>query len=241
MDLRPYIDATYLKTPERTFLDDHQMRTQIQEFVKEAIRESYRAVMILPSYVPMARWLIDSAGSKVYLGTVISFPEGSDSLEEKLSQIKKSLKQGADELDVVMNYKAYKEGDLSLAEREIIECSAQALKMGKTIKWIIETAALDAGQIVKVCKMIRQIVLDKMGLSNAERVYVKSSTGFFPVPQGACCGANVEDIKSMCEASAPLPVKASGGILNADFARALIKAGAQRLGTSSPKNLIQKI
>ncbi|WP_103327849.1 hypothetical protein [Bacteroidetes bacterium endosymbiont of Geopemphigus sp.] len=90
---------------------------------------------------------------------------------------------------------------------EITECSAQVLKMGKTIKWIIETGALDADQIVKVCRMIRMIVLDKMVLLNAERVYVKSSTAFFVSQQGAWCGeANLEDIKSVYIAFTPLLV-----------------------------------
>lgn len=223
-----------------TLMDPYQMESFVKDLVKEAIEVSYRAVVVLPCYVPMARYLLNQAHSRVHLATVVSFPEGTDLLKSKLHQIKDLMAKGADELDVVMNYNAYKKGDHMLLEREITECTHQTLKAGKIIKWIIETAALDTNQILKISQMIRDITLSRFGFSNAQRVYVKSSTGFFSTPEGIPNGATLENIKIMCENAAPLAVKASGGIMDVGFAHLLIKAGAQRLGTSLAKKLMGK-
>ncbi len=238
MDLRKYLDSTYLKTPEQAGISEEETRKKVEDLVREAVENGFYLVMIRPEYVRLARKMIDEAGSGVKVGTVIGFPEGTYPLAQKLAEARKAIEDGADELDFVVDYEAYKKGDINAVKKEIFEGSLLGLKNGKIVKWIIETAALTDEQIAGLSALIRDTVLQTLGPSAASKVFVKSSTGFYKTTDGKPSGATEHAVKIMLENADPLPVKAAGGIRSYEDAVKMIKLGVKRLGTSSAKKII---
>lgn len=118
MDIKQYLDSTYLKTPQQAGISEAENEKIVRSFVQEAIDEGFKLIMIRPDMVHMAKQMILKAGSKVLVGTVIGFPEGNYSLEHKLEEAEKAIKDGADELDFVCDYEAFKRGDLDLVKKK---------------------------------------------------------------------------------------------------------------------------
>ena len=233
MSIKTYLDSTYLKTPEQAGISNSDTLDKVRALAHEAIENGIFAVMIRPDYVRSIRELLDENKSDVVLGTVIGFHEGTYDLNEKLREAQKAIADGADELDFVINYEAFKKGEIEKVAEEVEVCTTVTLREGKIVKWIIETAALTDEQIVEITKLVRDIVLQKVGEEFASRVFVKSSTGFFVTPNGEPNGANEHVIKLMLDNAGPLPVKASGGVRNIDEAKTMIDLGVKRIGTSS--------
>ncbi len=233
MSIKTYLDSTYLKTPEQAGISNSDTLDKVRALAHEAIENGIFAVMIRPDYVRSIRELLDENKSDVVLGTVIGFHEGTYDLNEKLREAQKAIADGADELDFVINYEAFKKGEIEKVAEEVEVCTTVSLREGKIVKWIIETAALTDEQIVEITKLVRDIVLQKVGEEFASRVFVKSSTGFFVTPNGEPNGANEHVIKLMLDNAGPLPVKASGGVRNIDEAKKMIDLGVKRIGTSS--------
>lgn len=242
MNVADFIDSTYLKTPKQSGISDSETLEKVRQLAKEAIENHIYAIMVRPDYVRSLRMLIDEQGSDLKLGTVIDFPEGTNSVKEKLNEAQSALANGADELDFVIDYNAFKNGKIDKVREEIESCSQLVLKSGKIVKWIIETAALSDAEIISITKLIRDITLDKLGEFPPEDVYVKSSTGFYETENGEPNGANPHVIGLMIDNAGPLSVKASGGIRNHKDAEKMIKTGVKRIGTSSAlKILTEKI
>lgn len=239
MNINKYLDSTYLKTPEQAGISNSDTLDLVHELAQEAIDNSIYAVMIRPDYVRSVRELLNTKKSDVILGTVIGFPEGSFDLNEKLREAQRAIADGADELDFVINYEAFKKGNIETVKEEVETATSIVLREGKIIKWIIETAALTDQQIIQVTQLIRDIVLEKIGEENAEKVFVKSSTGFYVTPNGEPNGANEHVIKLMLENAGPLPVKASGGVKSKEEAEKMISLGVHRIGTSSALAIIK--
>jgi len=235
MDIKKYLDSTYLKTPEQAGISEAETTEKVKQLIQEAIDEGFYLVMVRPEYVKMAREMIDKAGANVKVGTVIGFPEGTLSYKLKLAEAQKAINDGADELDFVVNYEAYKKGDTDLVKKEVFEGSLLAIKNGKTAKWIIEVAALTPEQIAGLTRLIRDVVVQTLGMDKAKKVFVKSSTGFYPTKDGKPNGATPESIKIMLQNADPLPVKAAGGVRSYEDAVKMIEMGVQRIGTSSAK------
>lgn len=233
MDIKKYLDATYLKTAVQAGLSPEENREIVREAIAEAIAHKFKLVMIRPDMVVMARQMINAAKSDVTIGTVIDFPDGAGSLEEKLAEAKQAIEDGADDLDFVVNYEAFKAGDITLVKQQVLECTRLGLEKGKIVKWIIEIAALSEHQIVQLCALIKNVVLSHFDESYYEKVFVKSSTGFYPTAAGIPNGATVPAIKLMLENSFPLPVKAAGGVRTYEEAVEMIALGVKRIGTSS--------
>lgn len=240
MELKQYLDATYLKLPEQAGLTEDQNNKVVKDFIQECIDEQYQLVMIRPDQVPIARQIINEQHSKVLVGTVIGFPEGTYSLEEKLAEAKKAIEDGADELDFVCNYKAFQQGDVALIKKEILEGTQLGLSHHKVVKWIIEVAALNATEIMKISALIKNVVIANFKENQYSQVFVKSSTGFYPTTHGKPNGATFETIHWMLENASPLPVKAAGGVKTYEDAVEMIRMGVQRIGTSSAKSIVQK-
>lgn len=238
MKLAAYMDSTYLKTPKQSGLSDSETLEKIHQLTREAIENSFYAVMIRPDYVRSVRMLLDEKQATVKLGTVIDFPEGKGSVAEKISEAQKAIADGADELDFVIDYTAFKKGNEEKVREEVESCTQLGLKEGKVVKWIIETAALNDDEILRLSGLIKEIVLGKLSAFPAENVFVKSSTGFYETPDGSPNGANERVIKLMLEAAAPLPIKASGGVKTKADAEAMIELGVKRIGTSSALEII---
>lgn len=232
MNIKKYLDSTYLKTPGQSGLSEDETLEKVKELTREAMENDLYAVMIRPDYVKKIRQMIDSAESKVVLGTVISFPGGDSSLEDKLSEAKLAIQDGADELDFVINYNAFLGGNLQGVADEVKQANELVLGEGKIIKWIIEAAALSDEQIAQITSLIRTVT-EKNFSGKEQQVFVKSSTGFYQTEEGKPNGATPENIKIMMENAGNLPVKAAGGVRNYEEAQAMIKLGVKRIGTSS--------
>lgn len=238
MDLRQYIDTTYLKTTEESGLSQQENIKVVQDLIDEAIAESFKAVMIRPDMVSLAKNMMSTSGALVKVGTVIDFPEGTGTLEDKLKEAQQAINDGADELDFVINYTAFKQGDVTKVKAEVLACTELCLQNNKVTKWIIEVAALTEQEIVRLTTLIKNVVLSNFDEKNYSDVFVKSSTGFYKTDDGRPNGAAVYAVKLMLENSFPLPVKAAGGIRSYDDALQMVALGVKRLGTSSAKKII---
>ena len=238
MDIRQYLDSTYLKTSEQAGLTADENRVVAEEIIIEAIQENFKLVMVRPDIVALAKNIITKADSKVLVGTVIDFPEGKGSLEDKLTEAKQAIRDGADDLDFVVNYTAFKNGDIEVVKEQLVQCTHLGLQHNKVVKWIIEIAALTNEQVVAVCDLIRETITSNFDEDDYSRVFIKSSTGFYKTEGGLPNGATVPAIKLMLEHAGPLPVKAAGGVRNYDEAVQMIQLGVKRIGTSSAKAIV---
>jgi deoxyribose-phosphate aldolase len=187
--------------------------------------------------VDMARKMVDNAKSKVHVGTVISFPEGTNSLEEKLAEAEQAIQDGADDLDFVCNYSAFKNGEIDLVKKEIIAGTRLGLSHRKVVKWIIEVAALTDAQIIQISALIKNVIKTNFKEENFQNVFVKSSTGFFKTENNLPNGATVSAIIIMLENASPLQIKAAGGVRTYEEAQELIRLGVKRIGTSAAKTI----
>ena len=138
MNIKQYLDSTYLKTAEQANLTETENTKIAEQFIQEAIDEDFKLIMIRPEHVKMADEMIIKQKSKVVVGTVIDFPNGNSELESKLEQAQNAIDDHADELDFVINYEAFKNGETGLIKKEIIACTKLGLSNKKTIKFIIE-------------------------------------------------------------------------------------------------------
>jgi len=239
MDIKKYLDSTYLKTADQAGISEKENEEIVKKTIQEAIDNGFYLVMIRPKYVKMARKMIDDAGADVKIGTVIGFPEGTLNYKLKLAEAQQAINDGADELDFVVNYPLYKKGDINMVKKEVFEGSLLGIKNGKVVKWIIEVAALSPEEIAGLSQLIRDVVLQSIGLEQAKNVFVKSSTGFYKTENGKPNGATPEAIKIMIKNADPLPVKAAGGVRSYDEAVEMINLGVKRIGTSSAKTIAE--
>ena len=208
-----YIDHTILK-PTCLVAD-------IQKLCTEAKQYDFAAVCVPPNFVKLAKELI--AGSSVQVATVIGFPFGYSATEAKIAEMILAMVDGADELDVVANISAIKNGDWMAIADEINHIMPIVRSKGKKIKVIIESGVLTDEEIIKCC--------DIYGVAGID--YLKTSTGY------AEKGASVEAVqlfrKHLPEA---VQIKASGGIRDYATAKQMIDAGATRIGCSAGVTIV---
>lgn len=240
MRLEQYLDSTYLKTAEQAAISEEETEVIIIKLVEEAIAFNFKLVMIRANYISLAKALIIKAKSNVLVGTVIGFHEGTYSLKEKLIEAQKAIDLGVDDLDFVINYKAFQKGKIPLVKEEVLKGTALGLQNNKTVKWIIEVAALNKEEIASISKLIKKITIDNFGLEKAKNVFVKSSTGFYKTDGKKSNGATFEAIKIMSENAKPLKIKAAGGVKTKNDALKMITLGVERIGTSSAKEIIEE-
>lgn len=208
-DLAKYIDHTLL-SPQATKAD-------ITKLCAEAAKHNFFAVCVNPHWVRHAAKELHN--TKVAVATVIGFPLGANLTDIKIAEAQRAISEGAEELDLVINIGALKSGDVELVENEIR--SVVKVAGDRQVKVIIETDLLTDEEKVTATK----------ACVKAGATMVKTSTGM--VKDGK--GATVEDVKLIRETlgDAKLGIKASAGIRNLEQAKALIDAGATRLGTSA--------
>ena len=194
--------------------------SEVDLLVSDAIEEQYVGICIPPFWVKKVRRELGE--ENIQLVTVIGFPFGYSDTATKVYETQEAIRQGADELDLVWSQTAYHSG-MNWPKIEIAQIAKICHEEGRLLKVIIETANLDKKQLIEACLICQDAGAD----------YVKTSTGY------ASAGAKVEDIKLMREnLSSSVGLKASGGIKSLDFALDLIKAGADRIGTSSAKLIV---
>ena len=235
MNIKQYLDSTYLKTPAQAGLSEAENTIIVKKFIQEAIEENFKLIMIRPDMVAIASKMIIDANSPVQIGTVIDFPEGKSGLEAKLAEATQAISDGADDLDFVCNYEAFKEGNVDLVKEEILLCTQLGLANNKVVKWIIEVAALTDKQIIQLSALIKNLVITNFSEENYSSVFVKSSTGFYKTENNLPNGATVSTIIMMLENASPLPVKAAGGVRTYEEAVQMIQLGVKRIGTSGAK------
>lgn len=207
MELAQRIEHTLLK-PEATVKD-------IMRLCDEAQKYHLYAVCVNPCYVPLAKHLLQ--GTEVKVVTVVGFPLGATFSSVKALEAKTAMEEHADEIDMVMNVSAFKTGDYAAVTediRRVVEAAAPC-----PVKVIIEAAYLTPREKRTACRII----------ADGGAKFVKTSTGF---GKG---GATVEDVKLLDEEAGKygLKVKAAGGIRDAETAKAMVEAGADRIGTSA--------
>lgn len=235
MNIKQYLDSTYLKTAEQANISENENTELVKKCIQEAIDNNFKLIMIRPDKVTLAKKMIDETHSKVTIGTVIDFPLGNGTLEEKLAEAKEAIENGVDDLDFVVDYEAFKRGEVEAIKEQVLEGTKLGLSHHKIVKWIIEVAALDNHQIVQLSALIKNVVIANFDENDYEKVFVKSSTGFYKTPEGVPNGATVSTIKLMLENSCPLPVKAAGGVRTYEEAVEMIQLGVKRIGTSAAK------
>ena len=235
MNIKHYLDSTYLKTAAQANLSEKENTEVVANCIQEAIDNDFKLIMIRPDKVALAKKMIQDAGSRVTIGTVIDFPFGNGTIEEKLAEAKQAIQDGADDLDFVVDYEAFKRGEISVVKEQVIQGTKLGLAHNKIVKWIIEVAALDNHQIVQLSTLIKNAVIANFTEKEYDKVFVKSSTGFYKTPEGIPNGATVPTIKLMIENSFPLPVKAAGGVRTYEEAVEMVQLGVKRIGTSAAK------
>lgn len=235
MNIKQYLDSTYLKTAEQAGVSETENTAIARKYIQEAIDEHFKLIMIRPDKVALAKEMITAAHSKVTIGTVIDFPLGKSPCKTKMKEAQKAIADGADDLDFVCNYEAFKKGKFDLVKEEILQCTKLGLDHHKIVKWIIEVAALTPNEIIRLSAFIKNIVVSNFKEECYHSVFVKSSTGFYPTSNNLPNGATVESIILMLENASPLPVKAAGGVRTYDDAVQMIRLGVKRIGTSGAK------
>ncbi|QTD36564.1 deoxyribose-phosphate aldolase [Polaribacter batillariae] len=240
MNVSRFLDATYLKTAQQAQISEEENLQKVIALVEEAILYDYKLIMIRAKYISIVkRWLAD-AKSSTLIGTIIGFHEGTSTIEEKLKEAQTAIDLGANELDFVINYKAFKQGNINVITQEVITGTNLCLKNNKVVKWIIEVAALTNKEIIVISQLIKKIVLENFGEANAKNVFVKSSTGFFKTENNLPNGATFETMKLIIENAKPLQIKAAGGVKDYKTAVKMINLGVDRIGTSSSKAIVTK-
>lgn len=211
--LEKYIDHTVLK-PESKDVD-------IQQACFDAKKYNFKAVCVNPTWVSyVADQLKDS---DVNACTVVGFPLGANATAIKAAEAEQAVKDGATEVDMVINIGALKSEDFALVHDDI-KAVVKAVNEKAIVKVIIETCLLNRHEKVRACEISKRAGAD----------FVKTSTGF------STGGATAEDIKLMRSTVGPeMGVKASGGVRTYEDAVAMIEAGATRIGTSNGIALVE--
>ena len=215
-DLARFIDHTLLKA--------NGTEEMVRKLCAEALEFNFRSVCVNPTWVPLVSRLL--RGSDVLTCTVVGFPLGATEPAIKAMEARRAIRNGAKEIDMVINVGALKSGDDDLVLRDIRAVVEDCVDGGAVCKVILETALLTDDEKRRACELARQ----------ARAHFVKTSTGF------STGGATVSDVALMAEVvrSAGMEVKASGGISSYDDARAMIEAGATRIGASASIGIVQE-
>jgi deoxyribose-phosphate aldolase len=213
-DIAGMIDHTLLK-PDAT-------ADQIAQLCYEARKFKFASVCVNPTHVKLCAELLQ--GTQVKVCTVIGFPLGASSPDVKAFEAQTALKDGATEIDMVLNIGALKAGDLTLVARDIHEVVKVGHAAGAIVKVIIETSLLNDEEKVTACLLSKEAQAD----------FVKTSTGF----SGG--GATIDDVNLMRRVVGPdMGVKASGGVSDFEDAQNMVMAGATRLGASAGVKIVQ--
>ncbi len=214
-DIAAYIDHTLLK-PDAT-------EAEITKLCGEAARHRFASVCVNPSFVRLCAQLL--RGSEAKVCTVVGFPLGATTPATKAFESRKAIREGAREVDMVINVGALKSGNYDLVEQDIAEVAAACHESGAILKVIIEAALLTDEEKVVACLLAKRARAD----------FVKTSTGF------ASGGATIRDVAIMRATVGPeMGVKAAGGIRSYADALGMIEAGATRIGASAGVRIVKE-
>jgi deoxyribose-phosphate aldolase len=195
----------------------------VKRLCGEAVQYGFAAVCVPPFLVREAAE--ETRGTGVKTATVIGFPMGYSSIRSKRDECEQAIAEAADELDIVINLIALKNGQWDYLEREMGTLVTAAHEEGRIIKVIVESGLLSREEIIGCCRLYGEMGVD----------FIKTSTGYVEK------GASVADVRLMKEILPPaVQVKASGGIRTYAFARELVEAGATRIGCSGSLAIVSQ-
>ena len=221
------LDYTYLdiaKMIDHSLLNPSLTVSELEAGCALARLYDTASVCIVPYYAARCAQLLN--GSDVHTSTTIGFPHGCNVTAIKLVEARHALKDGATELDTVINISKARSGDWKYVSYEIRELTELAHSEGAKIKIIFENAYQDDAAKIRLCEICGEIGVD----------WVKTSTGYAP------SGATIDDLKLMrAHSPASVQVKAAGGIRTLADARALLEAGANRIGASASVAIVREL
>lgn len=206
---------------DHTNLKAFAQEADIRKLCEEAKANHFKSVCVNPAFVPFCRQALE--GSGVLVCTVISFPLGQTTIPEKVAEAEAAVLDGCREFDYVLNVGKMKDRDFAYIEEEMKALTAVARKTGTAVKVILETCYLTDEEITRASEIASRVKPD----------FIKTSTGF---GTGGATAAHVAIMKQNC--GPDVQVKASGGIRSWAEARAMLEAGATRLGVSAGMKII---
>ena len=208
---------------DHTLLKPDATRTNIEELCREAAQFKFATVCVNPSWVAQAARLLSGTGVKVC--SVVGFPLGATTPDVKGYETRRAIFDGAREIDMVINVGALKSGDLRVVECDIESVTGPCRDAGVLSKVIIEAALLTDDEKITACTLAKAAGAD----------YVKTSTGFGP---GGATAADVALMRRVV--GAEMGVKAAGGVRDLEGMKAMIAAGATRVGASAGVKIVQQ-
>ena len=208
---------------DHTLLKPDATRQQIEELCREAAQFKFATVCVNPTWVATCARLLQ--GSGVLVCSVVGFPLGATTADVKGYETQRAIFDGAREIDTVINVGALKSGDLRTVEKDIEAVVAPCRACGALSKVIIEAALLTDDEKVTACTLAKAAGAD----------YVKTSTGFGP---GGATAADVALMRRVV--GAEMGVKAAGGVRDFESVKAMIAAGATRVGASAGVKIVQQ-
>ena len=216
------VDPSLAALIDHTILKPEATRDDVIRVCREARRYGFASVCVNPYWVPLVA--LELRGSAVKVCTVVGFPLGATSTAAKVCEAELALRDGAQEVDMVMNIGALKSGDYAVVESDIRLVAETCHRYGAILKVILETALLDDTEKAVACALAK--------LAGAD--FVKTSTGF---SKG---GATAADVALMRRVVGPqMGVKASGGIRTLEDLKAMTAAGATRIGASASVRIVE--
>ncbi|HUX77747.1 MAG TPA: deoxyribose-phosphate aldolase [Anaerolineae bacterium] len=216
-------DGSLAHMIDHTLLKPDASQDQIAQLCHEARKYSFASVCVNPANVKLCAQLLK--GSGVPVCTVVGFPLGATPTEVKVFEAQQAVREGASEVDMVINVGALKSKDYEVVERDIASIARASHAGNAILKVIIEAALLTDEEKVVACQLAKVAGAD----------FVKTSTGFGPG------GATLEDVALMRRVVGPtMGVKAAGGIRTYDDAQKMIAAGASRIGASASVRIMQE-
>ena len=208
---------------DHTLLKPDATRVGIEELCREAAQFKFATVCVNPTWVALASRLLSGTGVKVC--SVVGFPLGATTPDVKGYETQRAIFDGAREIDMVINVGALKSGDLRVVERDIESVTGPCRDAGALSKVIIEAALLTDDEKITACTLAKAAAAD----------YVKTSTGFGP---GGATAADVALMRRVV--GAEMGVKAAGGVRDLEGMKAMIAAGATRVGASAGVKIVQQ-
>ncbi|MER2181705.1 MAG: deoxyribose-phosphate aldolase [Desemzia incerta] len=208
---------------DHTLLKADAQKSGFEKLCQEADEYGFKMVAINSAPVALCKELLED--SPVHVGAAIGFPLGQTSIAVKVFEVKDAIKNGADEIDYVINIRELKDGNLDYIKQEMTEIVTVCREHDILSKVILENCYLTNEEKTAVCQIAKKVKPD----------FVKTSTGF------GTSGATVEDVKLMKDiVGSEVKVKAAGGIRDFAAAKAMIEAGAERIGTSAGIRIVEE-
>ncbi len=221
---------TLAKYFDQTLLKPFVTEERLKEFCLEADKYGFAMVAINSAPVAFCREVLKD--SSVHVGAAIGFPLGQTTIADKVFETKEAIKEGADEIDYVVNLVKLKSGDLQYIEDEMRAIVDVCNENNKISKVIFENCYLTDDEKKTLCEIALKV----------RPTFIKTSTGFGTPEKGVAVGATVEDVRLMKSiVGDAVKVKAAGGVRNLDDALAMIEAGAERIGTSAGVTIVEEL